>query len=57
MDGWNTFDNFKLVIEQDEPLPLHIKALILEHNFNDRQKRIRETLELTKPLYIVFKMK
>lgn len=36
MNGWNTFDNFKLVIEQDEPLPLHITALVLEHNFNDR---------------------
>lgn len=36
MNGWNTFDNFKLIIEQDEPLPLHITALVLEHNFNDR---------------------
>lgn len=36
MNGWNTFDNFKLTIEQDEPLPFHITAVVLEHNFNDR---------------------
>lgn len=36
MNGWNTFDNFKLTIEQDEPLPFHITAIVLEHNFNDR---------------------
>lgn len=36
MNGWNTFDNFKLIIEQDEPLPFHITAVVLEHNFNDR---------------------
>lgn len=36
MNGWNNFDNFKLTIEQDEPLPFHITAVVLEHNFNDR---------------------
>lgn len=36
MNGWNDFDNFKLIIEQDEPLPFHITAVVLEHNFNDR---------------------
>lgn len=36
MNGWNTFDNFKVVIEQDEPLPMHITALGIEHNFNER---------------------
>lgn len=36
MNGWNDFDNFKLTIEQDEPLPFHITAVVLEHNFNDR---------------------
>lgn len=36
MNGWNTFDDFKLTIEQDEPLPFHITAVVLEHNFNDR---------------------
>lgn len=36
MSGWNDFDNFKLVIEQDEPLPFAITAVVLEHNFNDR---------------------
>lgn len=36
MNGWNDFDNFKLVIEQDEPLPFAITAVVLEHNFNDR---------------------
>lgn len=36
MNGWNTFDNFKLEIEQDEPLPFHITAVVLEHNFNER---------------------
>lgn len=36
VNGWNDFDNFKLIIEQDEPLPFHITAVVLEHNFNDR---------------------
>lgn len=36
MNGWNIFDGFKPVIKQDEPLPLHITALVMEHNFNDR---------------------
>lgn len=36
LNGWNDFDNFKLTIEQDEPLPFHITAVVLEHNFNDR---------------------
>lgn len=36
LDGWNTYDNFKLVIEQDEPLPFHITAVVLELNINDR---------------------
>ena len=36
LDGWNTYDNFKLVIEQDEPLPFHITAAVLELNMNDR---------------------
>ncbi|WP_168379731.1 hypothetical protein [Acinetobacter cumulans] len=36
MSGWNDFDNFKLIIEQTEPLPLHITAVIMEQNINDR---------------------
>lgn len=36
MNGWNTFDDFKLIIEQSEPLPLHITALIMEQNINER---------------------
>lgn len=36
MNGWNDFDNFKLVIEQSEPLPLHITAVVMEQNINDR---------------------
>ncbi len=36
LDGWNTYDNFKLEITQDEPLPFHITAAILELNMNDR---------------------
>jgi hypothetical protein len=36
MNGWSDFDNFRLVIEQDEPLPFAITAVVLEHNFNDR---------------------
>lgn len=36
MNGWNTFDNFKLTIEQSEPLPFHVTAVVMEHNFNDR---------------------
>lgn len=36
MNGWNTYDNFKLEISQDEPLLFHISALVMEHNFNDR---------------------
>lgn len=36
MNGWNDFDNFKLIIEQSEPLPLHITAIVMEQNINDR---------------------
>ena len=36
MNGWNTFQDFKLEISQDEPLPLHITAVVMEHNFNER---------------------
>mgnify|MGYP007026688576 CR=1 FL=1 len=36
MNGWNDFDNFKLVIEQTEPLPLHITAVVIEQNINER---------------------
>lgn len=36
MNGWNDFDNFKLVIEQDEPLPFHITAVVMEQNINER---------------------
>lgn len=36
LDGWNTYDNFKLEIKQDEPLPLHITAVVMEQNINDR---------------------
>ncbi len=36
LDGWNTYDNFKLEISQDEPLPFHITATVLELNINDR---------------------
>ena len=36
MNGWNDFDNFKLIIEQSEPLPLHITAVVMEQNINDR---------------------
>lgn len=36
LDGWNTYDNFKLEISQDEPLPFHITAAVLEVNMNDR---------------------
>ena len=36
MNGRNDFDNFKLIIEQSEPLPLHITAVVMEQNINDR---------------------
>lgn len=36
MNGWNDFDNFKLTIEQTEPLPLHITAVVMEQNINER---------------------
>ena len=36
MNGWADFDNFKLIIEQSEPLPLHITAVVMEQNINDR---------------------
>jgi len=36
MNGWNNFDNFKLIIEQDELLPLHITAVVMEQNINER---------------------
>lgn len=36
LDGWNTYDNFKLEIAQDQPLPFHITAAVLELNMNDR---------------------
>lgn len=36
MNGWADFDSFKLIIEQSEPLPLHITAVVMEQNINDR---------------------
>lgn len=36
MNGWADFDNFKLIREQSELLPLHITAIIMEQNINDR---------------------
>jgi len=36
LDGWNTYDNLKLEIAQDEPLLFHITAAVLELNMNDR---------------------
>lgn len=36
LDGWNTYDNFKLEIKQEEPLPFHITAVVLELNMNER---------------------
>ena len=36
MNGWADFDNFKLIIEQSEPLPLHITAVVMEQNINER---------------------
>lgn len=36
MNGCADFDNFKLIIEQSEPLPLHITAVVMEQNINDR---------------------
>lgn len=36
MNGWNDFDNFKLIIEQTEPLPLHLTAVVMEQNINER---------------------
>lgn len=36
LDGWNTYDNFKLEISQDEPLPFHITAAVIGLNINDR---------------------
>lgn len=36
MNGWNSFDSFSLEISQAEPLPLHITALVMEYNFNER---------------------
>ena len=36
MNGWTDFDNFKLIIEQSEPLPLHITAVVMEQNINER---------------------
>jgi hypothetical protein len=36
MNGWNDFDNFKLIIEQSEPLPLHITAVVMEQNINEK---------------------
>ncbi len=36
MNGWNDFDNFKLIIEQTEPLPLHLTAVVMELNINER---------------------
>lgn len=35
MAGWQTFNDFKIEIEQTEPLPMHITALVMEYNFND----------------------
>ena len=31
MNGWADFDSFKLIIEQSEPLPLHITAVVMQH--------------------------
>jgi len=36
VNGWNDFDNFKLIIEQDEPLPFHITVIVVEQNINER---------------------
>lgn len=36
MNGWADFDSFKLIIEQSEPLPLHITAVVMEQNINER---------------------
>ena len=36
MNGWADFDNFKLIIEQSEPLPLHITAVVMEQNINEK---------------------
>lgn len=36
LDGWNTYDNFKLEIAQDQPLPFHLTAVVLELNINER---------------------
>lgn len=34
MNGWADFDNFKLIIEQPEPL--HITAIVIEQSINGR---------------------
>lgn len=36
MNGWADFDSFKLIIEQSEPLPLHVTAVVIEQNINER---------------------
>lgn len=36
LDGWNTYDNFKLEIAQDQPLPFHVTATVLELSINER---------------------
>lgn len=36
MTGWNTFETYHLEVSQPNPLPLHITAISLELNINDR---------------------
>ncbi|MCL6248399.1 hypothetical protein M5F00_11055 [Acinetobacter sp. ANC 4945] len=36
MNGWADFNSFKLIIEQSEPLPLHVTAVVIEQNINER---------------------
>ena len=36
LDGWDTLIILNSSIEQDEPLPFHITALVMENNINER---------------------
>lgn len=36
MNGWTSFEEFEITIEQDRPLPLQIIACVLEQSVNDR---------------------
>lgn len=36
VSGWDTINSFKVEITQDEPLPLHITALMMDYNINER---------------------